>query len=55
MEEVAIIKLELKPSQIDKKEIEEAYSNTDVEYACDLCKRLYSKGLKFCPFCGFGG
>jgi rRNA maturation endonuclease Nob1 len=54
MEEVTI-KLEQKQTQIDKKETEKAYSNTDAEYACDLCKRLYSKSLKFCPFCGFGG
>lgn len=53
MEEVGTSKLEQK--QTDKKEIEAAYSNTDIEYACDLCKRLYLKGLKFCPFCGFGG
>ncbi|HLD90894.1 MAG TPA: hypothetical protein VI911_07780 [Patescibacteria group bacterium] len=53
MEEMLILKPE--QVQIDEKEIEEAYSNTTVEYACDLCKRLYSKSLKFCPFCGFGG
>lgn len=29
--------------------------NTDKEYLCDMCGRMYSRAYKFCPHCGMGG